>query len=176
MTKQCLDTSVASVDNTALECDCFASWACTYIDEPFSYLGLVEGDTIKVAFEKMLEKLIGIKIATPLAINSTATLTASQLIYGFITSTSAAATAITIPTAASIVSLIGAKRGTSFDFTIDNSAGASTVTVVVNTGITVHTPVGANESDVLTITPSNAIGQFRVIFTSTTTAKIFRLF
>jgi len=67
------------------------------------------------------------------AINATAVATAAQVATGYITSTSAAATSITLPTGTLLGGLIGATRGTSFDLYVDNTAGASTVTMVVST-------------------------------------------
>lgn len=68
---------------------------------------------------------------TPTAINATATATAAQVATGYITSTSAAATAITLPTGTLLGAALGATQGTIFDLYVDNTAGASTVTIVV---------------------------------------------
>ena len=65
------------------------------------------------------------------AINATATATAAQVATGYITSTSAAATAITLPTGTLLGAALGATQGTALDLYIDNTAGASTVTIVV---------------------------------------------
>jgi hypothetical protein len=65
------------------------------------------------------------------AINATATATAAEVATGYITSTSAAATAITLPTGTLLGAALGAVRGTVFDLYVDNTAGASTVTMVV---------------------------------------------
>ena len=70
-------------------------------------------------------------VFTPVAINSTATATANQVASGYITSTSAAATTITLPTGTLLGARLGAVRGTVFDLFIDNTAGANTVTVAV---------------------------------------------
>ena len=51
------------------------------------------------------------------AINSTATATAAQVAGGTITSTSAAATSITLPTATLLATQLNATQGTSFIFT-----------------------------------------------------------
>jgi hypothetical protein len=69
--------------------------------------------------------------ATTSAINATATATAAQVATGYITSTSAAATAITLPTGTLLGAALGAVRGTVFDLYVDNTAGASTITMVV---------------------------------------------
>jgi hypothetical protein len=69
--------------------------------------------------------------ATTSAINATATATAAEVATGYITSTSASATAITLPTGTLLGAALGAARGTIFDLYVDNTAGASTVTMVV---------------------------------------------
>jgi hypothetical protein len=69
--------------------------------------------------------------ASTAAINATATATAAEVATGYITSTSAAATAITLPTGTLLGAAVGAVRGSVFDLYVDNTAGASTVTMVV---------------------------------------------
>ena len=69
--------------------------------------------------------------ATTSAINVTAVATAAEVATGYITSTSAAATAITLPTGTLLGAALGAAKGTIFDLYIDNTGGASTVTMVV---------------------------------------------
>ena len=69
--------------------------------------------------------------ATTSAINATATATAAEVATGYITSTSAASTVITLPTGTLLGAALGAVKGTVFDLFIDNTAGASVVTVVV---------------------------------------------
>lgn len=108
------------------------------------------------------------------AINTTATATAAQIAGGLITSTSAAAVALTLPTATDLATEIAAVQGTSVDFIVDNSAGSNTVTVTVNTGITAVTAVITGGAT-LTVA-SGATGQFRIYFTSATVAKIARIY
>ena len=69
--------------------------------------------------------------ATTAAINATATATAAQVATGFITSTSAALTTITLPTGTLLGAALGATKGTVFDLYIDNTGGASVVTIAV---------------------------------------------
>lgn len=69
--------------------------------------------------------------ATPAAINLTAAATAAQVATGYITSTSASPTTITLPTGTLLGAAIGAVQGTVLDLYIDNTAGASTVTMAV---------------------------------------------
>ena len=67
----------------------------------------------------------------PVAINATATATAAQVASGYITSTSAAATTITLPTGTLLGAELCAQQGDVFDLYIDNTAGANTVTIAV---------------------------------------------
>jgi len=67
------------------------------------------------------------------AINATATATAAEVATGYITSTSASPTTITLPTGTSLGAAIGAARGTVLELYVDNTAGASTVTIAVAT-------------------------------------------
>ncbi len=72
-----------------------------------------------------------IKKHTTAAINATATATAAQVATGWITSTSAAATQITLPTGTLLGAELRAVQGTTMDLYIDNTAGANTVTIAV---------------------------------------------
>ena len=67
------------------------------------------------------------------AINATATATAAQVATGYITSTSGAATTITLPTGTLLGAALGAVAGTVFELYIDNTAGSNTVTMAVGT-------------------------------------------
>jgi hypothetical protein len=106
------------------------------------------------------------------AINATGTATAAQVVTGYITSTSAAATTITLPTGTLLGAALGATRGTVLELYIDNTAGANTVTVAVATngilsGAAADTPGSFGD---LTI-PSGATGlaRFTIMFSSATT-------
>lgn len=70
---------------------------------------------------------------TASAINSTATATAAQVATGYITSTSGAATTITLPTGTLLGAALGAVAGTVFKLYIDNTGGSNTVTIAVAT-------------------------------------------
>jgi hypothetical protein len=67
------------------------------------------------------------------AINATATATAAEVATGYITSTSASPTTITLPTGTLLGAAISAARGTVLELYVDNTAGASTVTIAVAT-------------------------------------------
>jgi hypothetical protein len=108
------------------------------------------------------------------AVNVSATVTSEQLLTGYFTSTSAAAVTLTLPTATAAGAALGAAAGTSFEFIVDNSAGANTVTVAVNTGITTATPVVTGGAT-LTVSVANGVGIFRLVFTSATAAKLYRI-
>ena len=69
--------------------------------------------------------------ATTSAINATATATAAEVATGYITSTSVGTVSITLPTGTLLGAALGATQGTVFDLYIDNTAGASVVTIVV---------------------------------------------
>ena len=118
-------------------------------------------------------------IYTPAAINSTATATAAQVKSGYITSTSAAATTITLPTGTLLGTALGAVQGTIFDLTIDNTAGANTVTiaVAVNGIISAAATAGSAAGAGLLTVPSGVTGQgvFRLMFSSATAYTFSRI-
>ncbi len=125
------------------------------------------------------------KIPAASAVNATATVTSLQLLGGLITSTSAAAVTATLPTVALLVSTLATlgitvAQGYSVDFTIDNTAGANTVTVALGAGMTAAKEVSSGDTAVdilLTVaaTAAGGVGVFRVYFTSATVATLFRL-
>ena len=109
--------------------------------------------------------------ATTSAINATATATAAEVATGYITSTSASATAITLPTGTLLGAALGAVRGTVFDLYVDNTAGASTVTMVVAVnGIlssgAADTP--GSFGDLTIAAGATGIGRFTIMFSSAT--------
>ena len=71
--------------------------------------------------------------ATTAAINATATATAAEVATGYITSTSVGTVTITLPTGTLLGAQLSAAKGTIFDLYVDNTAGASVVTVAVAT-------------------------------------------
>lgn len=70
---------------------------------------------------------------TPVAVNSSATLTAAQVAGGYLTSTSVAGVTMTMPTGTLLGQQVSAVQGTTLDLYIDNTAGANTVTMAVGT-------------------------------------------
>ena len=105
------------------------------------------------------------------AINATATATAAEVATGYITSTSAAATTITLPTGTDLGTAIGAARGTVLDLYVDNTAGASTVTIAVATNGILSTAAAdtAGSFGDLTIAHGvTGIGRFTIMFSSAT--------
>lgn len=115
----------------------------------------------------------GTEVPTATPVNTTATLTPAQLATKYITSTSVAVVTVTLPTAAALATYLGAGAGSQFTFLVDNSAGASVVTVAVNTGITAITPVITGGAT-LTVA-AGTLGEFKLIFTSATAAKLARI-
>lgn len=114
----------------------------------------------------------------PTAINSTATATAAQVATGYITSTSAAGTTITLPTGTLLGTALSAVQGTVHDLYIDNTAGASTVTIAVAVNGILSAAAAANAASqgLLTI-PSGVTGQacFRLMFSSATAYTFTRI-
>tara|TARA_R110002126_G_scaffold182027_1_gene330748 strand:- start:348 stop:785 length:438 start_codon:yes stop_codon:yes gene_type:complete len=109
--------------------------------------------------------------ATTSAINATATATAAQVATGYITSTSAAATTLTLPTGTLLGAALGAVQGTVFDLYIDNTAGASTVTVAVAVnGIlsTGATDTAGSFGDLTIAAGATGIGRYTLMFSSAT--------
>jgi hypothetical protein len=120
--------------------------------------------------------------SAPVAINSTGSATAAQVASGYITSTSAASTTITLPTATLLAAALGAAQGTVFDLFIDNTAGANTVTITPDSSMTKSqvaqvATYGVPTFGLFTVA-SGATGQaqFRLAFSSTTAATIARVF
>ena len=108
---------------------------------------------------------------TKAAINATATATAAQVITGYITSTSAAATTITLPTGTLLGAALGATQGTVMDLYVDNTAGANTVTVAVATnGIlssgAADTP--GSFGDLTIASGATGLARFTIMFSSAT--------
>jgi hypothetical protein len=113
------------------------------------------------------------------AINATATATAAEVATGYITSTSAAGTTITLPTGTDLGTAIGATRGTTLDLYVDNTAGASTVTiaVAVNGILSAAAAAGTGAGAGLLTVPSGVtgIGCFRIMFSSATAYVFSRI-
>ena len=108
---------------------------------------------------------------TTAAINATATATAAQVATGYITSTSAAATTITLPTGTDLGAAIGATRGTVLELYVDNTAGANTVTMAVATnGIlsSAAADTAGSFGDLTIAHGATGIGRFTIMFSSAT--------
>jgi len=109
---------------------------------------------------------------TPTAANATASLTAAQVATGYIKSTSAAATTLTLPTGTLLGAALGAVQGTVFDLYIDNTAGASivTVAVAVNGIKSALAGYGMGAAAGLLTVPAGVTGQarFTLMFSSAT--------
>jgi len=109
--------------------------------------------------------------ATTAAINATATATAAQVATGYITSTSASATTITLPTGTLLGAELGATQGTVFDLYIDNTAGASTVTIAVAVnGIlsTAAADTAGSFGDLTIAAGATGLARFTLMFSSAT--------
>ena len=105
------------------------------------------------------------------AINSTATATAAQIATGYITSTSGAATTITLPTGTLLGAALGATQGTTLELYVDNTAGSNTVTMAVATnGILSDAAATTSASFGQLTVASGATGlaRFTIMFSSAT--------
>lgn len=105
-------------------------------------------------------------------INATATATAAQVATGYITSTSVAPTTITLPTGTLLGAQLDATQGTTFDLYVDNTAGASTVTMAVATnGILsdAANTTAASFGQLTVAAGATGVGRFSIMFTSATT-------
>lgn len=106
------------------------------------------------------------------AINATGTATAAQVATGYITSTSAAPTTITLPTGTLLGAALGATKGFVHELYIDNTAGASTVTIAVATNgiLSAAAAAGAGAGAGLLTVPAGVTGmaQFTLMFSSAT--------
>jgi hypothetical protein len=112
---------------------------------------------------------------TGAAISGTATITAAQLATGSLVFSGGAGSQ-TLPTAALLGALIGAKQGTEFDFTVDNSAGSGTCTLVVSASILVPATVVVTGGATLTVAgQATGLALFRIVFSSATAAVVFRI-
>ena len=115
--------------------------------------------------------IAGHQVTTDNAINATGTATAAQVIAGYITSTSAAATTITLPTGTALGTAIGATQGTTLDLFVDNTAGASTVTMAVNTNAVLSsaaTDTAGSFGDLTIASGATGIGRYTIMFSSPT--------
>jgi len=105
------------------------------------------------------------------AINATATATAAQVATGYITSTSASATAITLPTGTLLGAALSATQGTVLDLFVDNTAGASTVTMVVAVNGVLSTAAvdsAASFGDLSIAAGATGLARFTIMFSSAT--------
>ena len=108
------------------------------------------------------------------AINATATATAAEVATGYITSTSAAATTITLPTGTLLGAALGATAGTVMDLYVDNTAGASTVTIAVatngilSTGAVDAAAAAGTFGDLTVASGATGLARFTIMFSSAT--------
>lgn len=117
-------------------------------------------------------------LANRFALNVTGTLTAAQLLKKYISSTSAAAVAATLPTVAALLAAVGitaaaAALAVEFDFVVDNLFGASSVTVTLPALLTVPGTVGLTGGGNLVVV-AGSIGKFKIIVKDMTHGLIFR--
>lgn len=108
---------------------------------------------------------------TTAAINATATATVNEVATGWITSTSGAATTITLPTGTLLGARLEASKGFVFDLYIDNTGGSNTVTIAVATnGIlsTAAADTAGSFGDLTVASGVTGVGRFTLMFSSAT--------
>ena len=113
----------------------------------------------------------GHEVGTANAINATATATAAQVASGYITSTSALATTITLPTGTDLGNAIGATQGTVLDLYIDNTAGSNAVTIAVNTNAILSTAAADSSGsfgDLTVAAGATGLARYTLMFSSAT--------
>ena len=113
----------------------------------------------------------GHQVESANAINATGTATPAQVASGYITSTSASATTITLPTGTDLGTAIGATQGTVLDLYIDNTAGASTVTIAVNTNAILSTAAAdtaGSFGDLTVAFGATGLARYTLMFSSPT--------
>jgi hypothetical protein len=113
----------------------------------------------------------GHEVGAANAINVSATATPAQVASGYITSTSAAGTTITLPTGTDLGTAIGATKGTVLDLYIDNTAGASTVTIAVNTNAILSTAAAdtaGSFGDLTVAAGATGLARYTLMFSSAT--------
>jgi hypothetical protein len=107
------------------------------------------------------------------ALNSTGAITSAMIAGRNITTTSAAATTGTLPSAALLFVAANASVGSSFELTIDNHAGANTFTLALGSGTSAESALTGGTT--LTVTTAEKVGVFRIYFPTTTTAIVSRI-
>ena len=113
----------------------------------------------------------GHQVQSANAINATATATPAQVASGYITSTSASATTITLPTGTDLGNAIGATQGTVLDLYIDNTAGSNTVTIAVNTNAILSTAAADTSGsfgDLTIASGATGLARYTLMFSSAT--------
>lgn len=107
--------------------------------------------------------------------NTTATLTADECLAGVITSTSAAAVSLTLPSAADLIAVLnGGAQGTTFELIVDNSGGSNSITITPSASITAITSPFTITNPMI-VTTAQKVGCFKFYFTSATSAIVSRI-
>ena len=112
-----------------------------------------------------------VRTYSPVAQNVTGTLTAAQVAAGYITSTSAAAVTMTLPTGSLLGAAVGATRGTTLELYIDNTAGSNTVTIAVAVNGILSDAATTTAASFGQLTVASGVtgqGRFTIMFSSAT--------
>ena len=125
--------------------------------------------------------IAGHNARTRTAVNATATLTAAQVLSGYITCTSTSAVTMTLPTGTLLGAALGAEQGDTFDLFIDNTASSSsgivTIAVGANGILSAAAVAGSSAGAGLLTVPVGVTGQacFRLMFSSATAYTFSRI-
>jgi hypothetical protein len=114
---------------------------------------------------------------TAAAINATASATAAEVATGYITSTSAAGTSITFPTGTLLGAELKATAGTVLELVVDNTGGASLVTMVVGVNAILSdaaTTTAASFGDLTIAFGVTGMARYTLLFSSATAYTITR--
>ena len=115
------------------------------------------------------------------AVNSSATLTAAQVLTGYITCTSTSAVTMKLPTGTLLGAAMGAEQGDTLDLFIDNTASSSsgivTIAVGANGILSALAAAGGGSAAGLLTVPVGVTGIacFRLMFTSATAYAFTRI-
>lgn len=141
--------------------------------------GVTTLNGLVVTGKSLVQNHTGIAIATTAA--GTLAVVTSGLVAGLITSTSAAAVTLTLDSVANIITAFATAgvtivAGTNLQFLVDNTAGANTITVAVDSGATIAVCTPAiTGGATLTVSTANAIALFNLYIATTTTGKLSRI-
>lgn len=134
-----------------------------------------------IANKNVIKTLTPFTAATDTTVGWTLANVKIALLAGAFKTTSVAAVTLTLDSVANIITSFATvgvtlSTGSLIEFIIDNSQGANTVTLAVDSGTTIAVPTPAiTGGNTLTVSTANKLARFQLYLTSTTTATLSRL-